>query len=87
MHYEVDQETERQTLVNQLSQSLDEVNDELNPWEKISNIVITPEWTIENSLLTQAMKLKRNAIYSKYQSEIKGIYKDRLNDQIVCFSH
>lgn len=32
------------------------------------------DWTIENGLLTAAMKIKRNRIYKKYEKDIKEMY-------------
>jgi len=82
---EIGQETERQTLTDQLSQSLEEVNDELNPWERISTVVITPEWTIENSLLTPTMKLKRKAIEESCEELILSLQKPEAGKQNIQF--
>jgi long-chain acyl-CoA synthetase len=34
-------------------------------------------WTIENELMTPALKLKRNNLMARYASEIEGLYKPR----------
>jgi long-chain acyl-CoA synthetase len=35
----------------------------------------TDPWTIENGLITPTLKLKRNALHARLESEIQGIYK------------
>lgn len=47
-----------------------EVNGELNPWERIQCIGVTPEWTIENALLTPTMKLKRQQIEDTHLQQV-----------------
>ena len=48
---------------------LEAVNAEVPPYERVVRIVITPEWTIDNGLLTPTMKLKRNQIVAAYTAE------------------
>jgi len=56
-------------LVNSLKTTLKVVNPKLDSHEKLHNIVVVKEeWTIENSLLTPTMKIKRNAIEKIYKS-------------------
>jgi len=55
------------TLKGHLESLLDEVNAELNSWETISRITLVPEWTIDNSMLTPTMKLKRKKIEEFYR--------------------
>ena len=54
-------------LVFDLETLLDEVNSEVPPYERITRLIVTPEWTIENGLLTPTMKLKRNQIFDAYR--------------------
>jgi long-subunit acyl-CoA synthetase (AMP-forming) len=37
----------------------------------VNQIYVTPAWTIENTLLTPTMKLKRNQIAQTYQEQIE----------------
>jgi len=79
------QASDRESLAEELGHALSEVNDALNPWEKISNIIVTPEWTIENSLLTPTMKLKRNAIQQSCQAIINGLREAGSEAKVVHF--
>ena len=82
---ELGQETDPAILVDQLENALDDVNNQLSAWEKISNIVITSEWTIENSLLTPTMKLKRKSIEQSCEEVIQNIEKAVGRAQTVQF--
>jgi long-chain acyl-CoA synthetase len=54
-------------LKEELGALLDEVNAEVPSYEKVAKVFVVPEWTIENSLLTPTMKLKRNMIEETYR--------------------
>jgi long-chain acyl-CoA synthetase len=78
---EVGSGMERSTLKQRLESVHMQLNDQLNSWEKVSQFFITPEWTIENSLLTPTLKLKRKAIEDAYIAAI-----DETNSEtIVAF--
>jgi long-chain acyl-CoA synthetase len=64
---ETGKEMDPTELLTVLEQLLDEVNGELPPYERIDRMIVTPEWTIENGLLTPTMKLKRNKIFQTYR--------------------
>jgi len=71
---------DREALTAELETLLDKVNAEVPPYEKVAQIYVTPEWTIENALLTPTMKLKRNQIEQAYRENIEGnLGGDRVN--------
>lgn len=51
-----------------------EKNKEFASFESVKNISIVPEFTIENSLMTPSMKLKKNVIMKQYEETIDGMY-------------
>ena len=63
---------ERETVRAELEKLLDEINAEVPPFETIGGVYVTPEWTIENTLLTPTMKLKRNRIEQTYREHIQS---------------
>ncbi len=66
---EAGQDLDKEELQATLEALLAEVNADLPPYERLSRIVITPEWTIDNGLLTPTMKLKRTQIFEVYNEE------------------
>lgn len=45
------------------------------PFERIGNIHFVKEgFTIDNSLMTQTLKIKKNAVFEKYKNEIQRMY-------------
>ena len=51
-------------------------NNGFRPYEAISKIIITDkEFTIENGLLTQSLKMKRANIMEAYKDDIENLYK------------
>ena len=68
----------RKTIENDLKALLDRVNKAVDPHEKLAfMVVITREWTIENSFLTPTMKLKRNVVEEAYKNEVESWYAQR----------
>ena len=52
---------------NKFSEELSKINSELEPYKKISTIVLVNEpWTVENGLVTPTLKVKRPMIDKKY---------------------
>jgi long-chain acyl-CoA synthetase len=60
-----------ETVKSELHSLLDEINAEVPSFEKIGQICVVPEWTIENALLTPTMKLKRHQIEQTYRERIE----------------
>lgn len=70
-------EQQSDALKAALTSALDSLNAQLNPWERMSQVFIVPEWTIQSGLLTPTMKLKRNNIEAQYRSIIEsGVYSE-----------
>lgn len=50
---------------------LDDINQDLPSYQKISTIVINQEsWTVENHLLTPTLKVKRNMLHQRYANDL-----------------
>ena len=60
-----------ESLKDELEALLQEINDEVPPYERVGQVFVVPEWTIENTLLTPTMKLKRNQIEQTYRPQIE----------------
>lgn len=54
---------------------IDELNDGLNPWERVRQFQILPrEFSIENQELTPSLKLRRRIVAERFTEEIKKNY-------------
>ena len=62
---------DREAVRADLEKLLEEVNSEVPAYERVGQIYVVPEWTIENALLTPTMKLKRNLIERTYREQIE----------------
>jgi len=57
----------RKAMDDSLRQRMEAINDELDPFERLSMIVIADgPWTIGNGLLTPTLKIKRGALEDRY---------------------
>lgn len=64
---------QREEIESELSILKENVNQTLEPHEKISFFVVISElWTMENDLLTPTMKIKRNKIEARYEPHIEA---------------
>jgi long-chain acyl-CoA synthetase len=71
---------DRAALKREFEALLDEVNGEVPPYERVAQIYVVPEWTIENKFLTPTMKLKRAQINDTYLERImQNVGGDRVN--------
>lgn len=62
-------------LLNEINQKIKN-RPTFRQFERISNIYFLKEpFTIENGMLTQTLKIKKNVVFEKYSAEIKKMYK------------
>ena len=72
-----------QEVKQQLAETLTTTNAELEKHERIQKLVIMKDdWTLENGLLTPTLKIKRNPIEDKYQSNYQSWYDHK--DAVVA---
>ena len=72
---EVGKSKDKYALIAQLEQTLQEINNQLESYKKVSTLVLTDEeWTVENGLTTPTLKIKRNAVDKKYEKNYKAWY-------------
>ena len=69
---ETGKELSDEELTGHLQALLDDINSEVPGHERIGQIFVTPEWTIENGLLTPTMKLKRKQIEDKFTEQVEA---------------
>lgn len=60
----------QEALKTELNALLEQINTEVPSYEKVGLMLVVPEWTIQNALLTPTMKLKRNMIEETYRDHI-----------------
>ena len=63
-------------LAASLEASLERINSTHAAYERVNHIVITPEWTIMNGLLTPTMKLKRKSIIAHFNVQIDAKHEN-----------
>ncbi|MEZ4694578.1 MAG: AMP-binding protein [Aliarcobacter sp.] len=65
----------RTDIMNNISRHIENINKDLNQWEKIVNFkIITNDISIEGGELTPSMKICRNKIEEKYAQLIDSMY-------------
>ena len=63
-------------LTQKLEKKLEDINAKLDNYKKISTLIIVKdEWSVENELITPTLKIKRNKIDQKYQSNFEKWHK------------
>ncbi len=65
---------EHEQITQTVQTQIETLNTNFASYESIKKITIVPEFTIENGLLTPTMKLKKNIIIKRYQTEIEAMY-------------
>ncbi|MCP4116809.1 MAG: long-chain fatty acid--CoA ligase [Desulfobacteraceae bacterium] len=55
---------------------IEEKNRDLASFESIKKVIVVPEFTIDNGLMTPTLKLKKARIRERYQREITALYRD-----------
>jgi long-chain acyl-CoA synthetase len=64
---------DRDRLRARLEQDLDAINAELEPHEKLDRLLVVSEaWDVDNGMLTPTLKIKREAIETRYAELIVG---------------
>ena len=63
--------SEKEHFTKELEALLARVNNELDPHERMTTLVVCKDaWTVENNLITPTLKLKRNEIEKRYADDI-----------------
>lgn len=68
----------RKELEAELTELVEKVNKTVDPHEQLAFVIIvSDEWTIENSFLTPTLKLKRNVVENTYENQVNEWYAKR----------
>jgi long-subunit acyl-CoA synthetase (AMP-forming) len=68
----------RKELEAELTELVERVNKTVDPHEQLAFVIIvSDEWTIENSFLTPTLKLKRNVVENTYENQVNEWYAQR----------
>ncbi|WP_343562122.1 AMP-dependent synthetase/ligase [Kiloniella sp. b19] len=63
------------SLTLSLAKVVDSVNSRVQPHEKVRRFIIAPEsFTIENSLMTPTLKVRRHKIFERYGDQINALF-------------
>ncbi|WP_033405750.1 AMP-dependent synthetase/ligase [Kiloniella laminariae] len=62
-----------------IAKAIDQINRQLSPLEKIRKFIIAREaFTIDNTMMTPTLKIRRHKIIESYAEEIEGLYRKSL---------
>lgn len=71
----------KEKLIENLTKALAFCNEKSMGYQKVKKVIIArEEWTSENNLLTPTLKMKRNALSSRYEPKLQNIY--HLNETV-----
>ncbi len=66
----------RETVMESLHQTLQEVNQTLANFERLAKVVVVQEaWSVDNGILTPTLKIKRNAVNQRYAPFLQQWYE------------
>lgn len=69
----VTQESDERTLVKHANAQLKS----FSRWTRVRRVIAVQEpWTLADGLLTPTLKVKRNAVYSRYRERIEAVYRN-----------
>ena len=67
---EAARQADRQTVAQGLQQTLNALNERVHSYERVRKLIVMKDpWTVENSLMTPTMKMKRNVIDARYETQ------------------
>ena len=68
---EIGREKQQEEMSSTMNSLLSDVNNKVENFEKLSKIVVLDdEWSVETGILTPTLKIKRNAVEKRYESQI-----------------
>ena len=70
----VDDLIDNEKVVRLIDDEVMKKNSELPSFETIKKVTIVPEFTIENSMLTPTLKIKKNVVSERHEVEIDSMY-------------
>jgi long-chain acyl-CoA synthetase len=73
---DVDKIAESSAFARYLSDRVAEINRQLAHYETVKRfLVVSPDFTVENGLLTPTQKVRRRAIFAAYRQQIEALYQ------------
>ena len=67
---DIARQADRQTVAQGLQQTLDTLNERVHNYERVRKLIVMKDpWTVENNLMTPTMKMKRNVIDARYETQ------------------
>ena len=70
----VDDLIDNEKVIRLIDDEVMKKNSELPSFETIKKVTIVPEFTIENSMLTPTLKIKKNVVSERHEVEIDSMY-------------